>query len=143
METQTNNVAISILLIEDDEVDVQDVQRQFKILKSPIKFYIAKNGVDALDQLYGRNNKKKILPIPHAIILDTNMPKMDGIEFLEILRSDSDFDNTYVFMLTGEYTTREKLDTHHLSVTGRIVKPLLADDVYHIYCIISGRHQEE
>ncbi len=131
---------ISILIIEDDIIDIQDVLRQFQLLDVPIDFHIAKNGVEALDKLYGSHGAEKIMPLPHAIILDTNMPKMGGIEFLSKLRSDSDFDNVKVFMLTGEYTTREKLATHNLNVTFRIIKPLQFEDVRHIYWVILGRN---
>lgn len=139
MEKSTTDTPISILLIEDDKVDVQGVLREFKRLDAVITFHIAQNGVEALDKLYGRNDTPKLDPPPHAIILDTNMPKMDGIEFLTILRADSAFDDIHIFMLTGEYSTREKLESNNIRVTGRIVKPLQFDDVLNIYWVILGR----
>lgn len=130
--------SISILLVEDDIVDVRDVLRQFSLIKAPINIYTAKDGVEALDLLYGRNGIKKI-PRPKAIILDTNMPKMNGVEFLITLRNDSNSDDIHIFMLTGEYSTREQLATKNLSVTDRIIKPLRLDDARHIYWVILGR----
>ena len=135
MDMNPGESAISILLVEDDEVDIQNILREFSHLKIPIQFHIAKNGVEALDKLYGTNGTEKIAA-PHAIILDTNMPKMNGIEFLETLRKDSNFDSVQVFILSGEYTTREKLAMHHLSVAFRIVKPLQLDDVRHLHWLI-------
>ncbi len=136
---QSDDDSIYILLVEDDDVDIKDVLREFKHLDAPIKFYIAKNGLEALDKLYGRNDNEKLSPAPQVIILDTNMPKMDGIEFLKLLRADSEFDDVKVFMLTGEYTTREKLATNNLRVSGRVVKPLQFEDVLNIYWAVLGR----
>jgi CheY-like chemotaxis protein len=136
---QSANEAISILLIEDDEVDAEDVFREFKLLDVAINFYRAKNGVEALELLYGKDGGEKTIPTPKVIILDTNMPKMGGVEFLTKLREDSSFDGIKVFMLTGEYTTREKLATNSLRVSGRIVKPLQYEDVLNIYWSILGK----
>ncbi len=130
---------ISILLIEDDEVDVQSVLREFKRLEAPVNIHVARNGQEALDKLYGNHGVEKMIPMPKAIILDTNMPVMNGIEFLKKLRADSDFDGLLVFALTGEYSTRVKLESQNLSVTARIVKPLQFEDVLHIYWVMLGR----
>jgi CheY-like chemotaxis protein len=130
---------ISILLVEDDDIDAEAIISLFKRLLAPIRFHVAKNGEEALDKLYGRNGSEKINPLPNAIILDTNMPKMNGIEFLENIRPDSTLENIPIFMVTGEYTTREQLTIHHLNVAARMIKPFQFEDVKHIYSIILER----
>src|SRR3990167_3504529 len=91
---------IHVLLIEDDEVDVMCIQREFKKFNLPIYLHVAKNGLEALDMLYGKNNYPKLLPKPKLIILDIMMPKMDGIKFLQTLRTDPQFNSIKVIVFT-------------------------------------------
>ena len=74
---------MNILLVEDDEVDIMNVQRAFKKNNILNPLNIAHNGVEALDKLRGTNGEEKINPVPRIIMLDINMPKMNGWEFLE------------------------------------------------------------
>lgn len=132
---QSENNQINILLVDDDEVDLQMTKNAFIELfaKSDVfQFYIAKNGLEALNKLYGRDNENKI-PHPNAILLDIRMPKMDGITFLQELRRDPDFDNVFVYLFTMLYGTDEKMASQNLKVAGRIVKPLLHNDALSIY----------
>ena len=130
--------ALHILLVEDDEVDIQNVQREFKKLKMPINLLIAKNGIEALDKLHGTNGETKLFPRPHFIILDINMPKMNGIEFLQKLRVDDEYKHTKVFILTTAYTTHDKIATQDLHVAGYVVKPLQYSDVMALYWTTMG-----
>jgi len=139
MSNPSDTGSVSILLIEDDDVDIEIVIRKFRDLDVPAFFHVAKTGIEALEMLYGSDNREKITPPPDAIILDTNMPQMDGIEFLEKLHAHSGQLGMPVFMLTGEYTTRDKLAVHNLTVTARIVKPLCDDDVLRIYSQAAGK----
>ena len=76
---------IQILLVEDDQVDIMNVKRAFskKGIANPL--HIASNGLEALDMLRGPN---ALDPLPQIILLDINMPKMNGLEFLRELRND-------------------------------------------------------
>lgn len=129
---------IHILLVEDDEVDIQSVEREFKKINELITISAAKNGRDALDRLYGQNGQQKLNPTPNVILLDINMPKMNGIEFLKTLRSDSQFSLINVFLLTGSYTTQDKLATHGLHISGCIVKPLQHADALQVFWALVG-----
>lgn len=133
---QTSSSSIHMLLVENDEVDIESVKREFNKLDAPIDICIAKDGFEALDKLYGRNGQKKITPTPKIIMLDINMPKMNGIEFLKKLRADTEFRKTHVFIFTGAYNTHDKLAMQDLNVSSYIVKPLQYDDVLHIYWTI-------
>lgn len=135
----SEDAPFQILLVEDDEVDIQSVQREIKKLDVPIQLHVAKNGIEALDKLYGRNGEAKLSPIPHLIILDINMPKMNGIEFLKKLREDASLKKITVYILTTAYTTPDKIATQGLHVTGYIVKPLQHNDLMQMYwSLVSG-----
>jgi len=135
----TSEDAIHILLVEDDEVDIQGVQREFKKVNAHVNLWVAKNGVEALDKLYGRNNVEKLLPTPQVILLDINMPKMGGIEFLKELRRDPLFSAINVFLLTGSYNSADKIATRDLNVSGCIVKPLEYADALHVFWTLLGQ----
>ena len=110
---------VNILLVEDDEVDVMNVKRAFS--KNNIKndLYVAGNGVEALEMLRG-----VIVPLPRIIILDINMPKMNGIEFLKELREDENLKNISVFVMTTSNEDSDKINAYNLNVAGYILKPL-------------------
>lgn len=113
---------ISIMLVEDDEVDVMNVKRAF--LKNNISnpLFVANNGFEALQMLQG--NPDNEIPIPRIILLDLNMPKMGGIEFLRIIRKDPALRNISVFVMTTSNEENDKIDAYNLNVAGYIVKPL-------------------
>ncbi|AHE67717.1 response regulator [Legionella oakridgensis] len=129
---------VDILYVEDDDVDIKAVQREFSKTNKQVDITIAKNGIQALDSLYGRNGKHKIKP--SAILLDLNMPQMNGIDFLKELRRDFHFLDVKVFVLTGAYTTQEKLAISDLDVSGCIVKPLQHEDALNIlWCVYADK----
>jgi CheY-like chemotaxis protein len=110
---------VNILLVEDDEVDVMNVKRAFS--KNNIKndLFVAGNGVEALEML-----RNTIVPLPRIIILDINMPKMNGIEFLTELREDENLKNISVFVMTTSNEDSDKINAYNLNVAGYILKPL-------------------
>ncbi len=115
---------ISILLVEDDEVDVMSVLRAFKKnhIENPV--HVAGNGLEALDKLRGNNGEDKLIPTPKIILLDINMPKMNGIEFLEVLRSDPNLANISVFVLTTSDEEKDRVAAYQKNVAGYILKPV-------------------
>ncbi|MBE9042491.1 response regulator [Oscillatoriales cyanobacterium LEGE 11467] len=114
--------AINILLVDDDAVDVMTVQRAFK--KSQVKnpLYVASNGLEALEML--RPSHKSIPPSRRLVLLDLNMPKMNGIEFLKELRQDPNIHQTPVIVLTTSDREQDRLEAYNLNVAGYIVKPV-------------------
>lgn len=110
---------VNILLVEDDEVDVMNVKRAFSKnnIKNPL--FVAGNGVEALEML-----DDKIIPLPKIIILDINMPKMNGIEFLKVLRENEHLKNISVFVMTTSNEDSDKIKAYNLNVAGYILKPL-------------------
>lgn len=115
---------MNILLVEDDMVDVMNVKRAFKKNNISNPLHVAENGVEALDMLKGQNGKPKITPSPKIILLDLNMPKMGGIEFLREIRADDNFKNISVFVMTTSNEDNDKVEAFKLNVAGYILKPL-------------------
>ena len=122
-----------ILYIDDDEVDIENAQREFKKLYKFINIIIARDGVEALNKLYGINGESKLNPTPKVILLDLNMPKMNGVEFLNTLRADPYSKNISVYVLTGSYDTESKLAMKDLNVAGYIIKPLEYTDAFNVF----------
>ena len=114
---------INIFLVEDDEVDIMNVKRAFKKNNITNPLHIAGNGIEALNMLKGLNGVDKI-PKPRIILLDLNMPKMGGIEFLKEIRQDDELKNISVFVMTTSNEDNDKVDAYSLNVAGYILKPL-------------------
>ncbi|HYG49458.1 MAG TPA: response regulator [Flavobacteriales bacterium] len=109
-----------ILLVEDDELDVISVKRSLKKLNIPHHLFVAFNGKEALALL-----TDAAAPItPDVILLDLNMPKMNGIEFLKVLRKKEAFKSIKVFVMTTSSETVDRDATAALNVAGYILKPL-------------------
>ncbi|MFN8153674.1 MAG: response regulator [Bacteroidia bacterium] len=115
---------LNILLIEDDSVDVMNVQRAFKKNNITNPLHIAFNGVEALNMLRGTNGKPRLNPQPRIILLDINMPKMNGLEFLRELRNDPELKSISVFVMTTSNDDQDKIEAYRLNVAGYILKPL-------------------
>jgi len=117
---------INILLVEDDEVDVMNVQRAFKKNHIHNTLHVASNGLEALAMLRG-DGVQPVIPKPKIILLDINMPRMNGIEFLTELRADPEFKCISVFVLTTSNDDRDRIAAYDLNVAGYILKPMEPD----------------
>ena len=111
---------LNVMLVEDDEVDVMNVRRAFKRNNIMNPLWIAGNGLEALEQLReGGVPRDRLL-----VLLDLNMPRMNGIEFLRELRADEELKKTCVVVLTTSNDDRDRVDAYNLNVAGYIVKPV-------------------
>jgi CheY-like chemotaxis protein len=121
-----NDQLLHILLVEDDEVDIMNVKRAFKKNKIQNPLHIANNGIQALAMLKGDEslNIEKLNPLPKVILLDLNMPKMGGLEFLQKVRDDQELKVLSVFVMTTSDEESDKLAAYNLNVAGYILKPL-------------------
>ncbi len=111
---------LNILLVEDDEVDVMNVQRAFQKNNIANPLYVAGDGLEALEQLRGG----KVPTERRIVLLDLNMPRMNGIEFLRELRADPELQRTTVVVLTTSNDERDKIDAYNLNVAGYLLKPV-------------------
>ncbi len=116
---------LNILLVEDDEVDVMTVQRAFKKGNITNPLYIAGNGLEALAMLRGASGHAAVIPTDRRIILlDLNMPKMNGLEFLQELRADSSIRHIPVVVLTTSNEEQDRVQAYNLNVAGYLLKPI-------------------
>ena len=111
---------LNILLVEDDDIDVMNVKRAFKKNNIANPLFIATNGVEALEQLRDGSVPRD----RRIILLDLNMPQMNGIEFLRELREDPELKLTPVIVLTTSNDERDRIEAYNLNVAGYLLKPV-------------------
>lgn len=114
---------LHILLVDDDAVDVMNVQRAFKRNNILNPLYVANDGLEALDLLRGAG-EVRIPGERRLILLDLNMPRMNGLEFLRELRADPQLHHLTVVVLTTSDDERDKIEAYNLNVAGYILKPV-------------------
>jgi CheY-like chemotaxis protein len=115
---------LNILLVEDDEVDVMTVRRAFRNGQINNPLYVASNGIEALSMLRGEPGKPPVIPPDRRIILlDLNMPRMNGLEFLRELRSDASIKHIPVVVFTTSNEQRDRIETYGFNIAGYILKP--------------------
>jgi CheY-like chemotaxis protein len=112
--------AVKVLLVEDDQVDVMNVQRVFRKSHILNPLFIAGDGVEALELLRAGNVPTHGL----LVLLDLNMPRMSGIEFLREVRRDNSLRHLPVVILTTSDEERDRTEAYNLNVAGYIVKPV-------------------
>ncbi len=117
MKTKT----VTILLVDDDKVDIMAVKRSFRDLKIANPVIEAGNGIEALDLLRGENGKAKIDP-PCLVLLDLKMPRMGGLEFLEELRKDPALHRTVVFVMTTSTADEDRTRAYNHNISGYVLK---------------------
>jgi CheY-like chemotaxis protein len=108
-----------VLLVEDDSVDAMTVRRAFADLKLTNKLAHSVNGEDAVQYLQDPDNEE-----PCVILLDLNMPRMNGIEFLKVIKEDGRLRRIPVIVLTTSNEERDVVESFKLGVAGYIVKPV-------------------
>jgi CheY-like chemotaxis protein len=111
---------LNILLVEDDEVDVMNVRRAFQKNHIANPLFVAGDGLEALEALRGGRVPRE----RRLVLLDLNMPRMNGIEFLRALRADPELCATPVVVLTTSNDERDRLQSYAHNVAGYLVKPV-------------------
>jgi CheY-like chemotaxis protein len=112
---------VTILLVDDDAVDVMAIRRSFRELKVANPVIEAHDGIEALQRLRGENGHEKV-PEPLLILLDLNMPRMGGIEFLEELRRDPLLCSALVFVMTTSAAEEDRRLAYQKNVAGYVLK---------------------
>jgi CheY-like chemotaxis protein len=115
---------VDVLLVEDDEVDVMNVRRAFKKNNIANPLHVAGNGIEALAMLRGDGKPSLIPRDRRLVLLDLNMPRMGGIEFLRELRADPELRPTPVVVLTTSNDDKDRVEAYNLNVAGYILKPV-------------------
>ena len=109
---------LTILLIEDDTIEVMKMKRAISTLEMSHNLIEAKNGEEALGLLQNKNQ------LPDIIFLDLNMPKINGIEFLRILKADETLKYLPTVILTTSSNITDVKECYKVGVAGYILKPL-------------------
>jgi CheY-like chemotaxis protein len=117
------NRVVNILLVEDDILDVMDLQRTLDRMRILYKMKVAKNGEEGL-ALLEQEDHPLFTGKPDVILLDMNMPRMNGVEFLQILRGRDDGKYIKVFVLTTSAESEDEKIMRSLGISGYITKPL-------------------
>lgn len=113
---------LKILLVEDNLIEIMKMKRTISLLKLQHTLLEAKNGEEALKVLEDKAN------IPDIILLDLNMPKISGIEFLKILKADDDLKHIPTIILTTSSNQKDLLECYKTGMSGYVLKPLKYDD---------------
>lgn len=119
-----------VLMAEDDEHDVMATRRAWKSNRMANPLYIVNNGEECLDYLYRRAaySDPATSPTPGILLLDINMPKMDGLETLKAIRESERFRHLPVIMLTTSQAEEDRLKSYSLGANAYIVKPIGFDN---------------
>lgn len=112
---------MNILLVDDDDIAVENVLRSMKKLGINFPVVVADDGQDALDILHDKHPEKKIKS-PYVVLLDLNMPRMNGFEFLETIRDDSELQSIAVFVLTTSDSNVDRAKAYKENIAGYMVK---------------------
>ena len=108
-----------ILLVEDDSVDAMTVKRALNDLQVTNQLDVVGNGEEALEYLQNRPAER-----PCIILLDLNMPKMNGIEFLKIVKEQESFKMIPVVVLTTSKNEQDRIESFKQSIAGYMIKPV-------------------
>lgn len=121
MDTQsTKPNPVNILLVEDDNIDAKAFLRAMNKLRISNPVTVARDGVEGWELLKGRGGTR--IPRPNLVILDINMPRMNGLELLRKLRGDPELHNLIVFVLTTSNDEQDKFEAYDLNVAGYMLK---------------------
>mgnify|MGYP000893262231 FL=1 len=116
------NKSLKILLIEDDMIEVMKLKRVISTLKLKHTIIEGNNGEEALKLLSEKDNQ------PDIILLDLNMPKINGIEFLSILKRDENLKYIPTVILTTSSNQKDLYECFKIGISGYILKPLKYED---------------
>ncbi|WP_411029939.1 response regulator [Spongiimicrobium sp. 3-5] len=113
---------MDVLFIEDDTIETMKLQRTVSKLQLKHRITETKNGEEALEVL------KSGAKLPDIILLDLNMPRMSGIEFLKVLKADETFKYLPTIVLTTSENRADLLECYRIGIAGYVIKPLKYED---------------
>ena len=122
VSSSIKNSQPGILLVEDDRVDIMTVQRALRRNQLDIPLHVARNGVEALAILRGETNPK-VMPRPGLVVLDLNLPRMNGIEFLREFQADTDLNSIPVVVLTSSDEPKDRALAYQYDIDDYLIKP--------------------
>jgi CheY-like chemotaxis protein len=129
---------VPILLVEDDLVEVEIIKDILRDANIQNPLYRVCDGAEALEVLHGHPGRKQ-LPQPCVILLDINMPKMDGLQLLNKIRADDLLKRNVIFILTTSARNEDKVVAYKHGIAGYVLKNNLNElaGMLRIYCEIN------
>lgn len=112
---------MSVLLVEDDDVDAEAVMRSLRRSQVPVDVVWVEDGAEALEVLRGEHSYERI-EHPVVVLLDLNMPRMDGFEFLQAVRHDPDLRDLVIFVLSTSAAETDRMRAYQEHIAGYLVK---------------------
>jgi CheY-like chemotaxis protein len=131
-EQQANCREVALFMVEDDDIDATALKRALHKLKLLNPIYRARDGLEALELLRAGD-----IPSPYIILLDLNMPRMNGLEFLEELRSDPALTHAIVFVLTTSKSDEDILAAYREHVAGYLLKQRMDNDFLQVVGLLN------
>lgn len=122
---------VSLLIVDDDDIDAMALKRALHKLKLLNPLYRARDGIEAMELL-----RSGQLPKPYIILLDINMPRMNGLEFLEALRADPELTPTVVFILTTSKSDEDIMAAYREHVAGYLLKQRMDSDFMQVISLL-------
>ncbi len=135
-EREVNTQSVHVLLVEDDDVDAEAVVRAFRRQRIANPFTVVKNGLEALAVLRGDGTER--LSRPFIILLDINLPKMNGLEFLDALRQDENLRQSIVFVLTTSDREEDMLAAYDKQIAGYLLKKRAGRDFIDVVSLLES-----
>jgi len=124
---------VTLLLIEDDDVDAMSITRAFKKLCLGNTIIRATDGLHGLELL-----RSGAVPSPYIILLDLQMPRLNGLEFLEKIRQDPQLDKSIVFVLTTSKSDKDITASYQKNIAGYFIKDQVGDGFLDIVKVLKG-----
>jgi DNA-binding NarL/FixJ family response regulator len=131
--SKTNSQEVSLFLIEDDDIDAMSIKREFNRRKMVNPIIRAKDGVEAFEFLTVEKINR-----PFVILLDLQMPRMNGLEFLTKLRADSHYKNSVVFVFTTSQNEQDIFKSYELNIAGYFIKDEVGEGLINIVDILDS-----
>lgn len=127
MAAETTTAPVKLLLIEDNDIDQEIVRRAFRSADIPCELLVARDGGEAIDIMLGDSGNEP-LGRPYLVMLDLDMPGVDGLEFLSEIRADPILRRTVIFILTGAIRDQDRDRCYDHCVAGVLLKDRLSSD---------------
>jgi CheY-like chemotaxis protein len=128
---------IRILLVEDDDGDAKAVERTFLKARIANPIVRALDGIEAMEMLKGSDRQPR-LESPYLLLVDLNMPRMNGIQLVTAIREDPDLHDAIIFMLTTSNRAEDKQAAYSLNVTGYILKEKAGEDFLKLFSLVDS-----
>lgn len=135
VSVQIGQKPINIILVDDDDGDAKAVRRAFKAAGVANPIMRAIDGIDALELLRGENGKERPND-PYLLLIDLNMPRMNGLQLVEKIREDPALKRSIIFILTTSKRDEDQVAAYDLNVAGYVVKEKAGQDFLNLIKLI-------